>query len=228
MWLTYEWHIVRINLPLSGTVAVGVWSLVSGVWGLGSPVRWLLCPVVTWHLKRPETRATSRRLQKSFRYLGALRSYSGVIQELSCWKTCWAPILGLSTPNLLMCHSPDASHIIMADVLPNEALSRILGSSPVYPEIPEAPTRCQLPFCALSWLSDHACILFFMHYHVTVCLLLFLWRLRRLSLLFMLYLYLYALPGRKTPYNLGTGSGCGCHTAYASCTPTFQARESKE
>lgn len=143
---------------------------------------------------------------------GAYRGVSGIWaqdQGLSCWKRRAADAAA-STPfsgcsfSLLMCHSPDASHIIMADVLPNEALSRIL-----------APSSSRLPFgiCALSWLSGHACILFFMHYHVTVwqgvlaCLLL-LWRLRRLSLLFMLYLYLYALPGckQRRPY----------HTAYAS------------
>lgn len=115
-----------------------------------------------------------------------------------------------------MCHSPDASHIIMADVLPNEALSRILGfpscpgpqphqpkspGCPGYPlEDTPLPTKMPVAICALSWLSGHACILFFMHYHVTVCWLLLLRRLRRLSLLFMLYLYLYALPGCAMPH----------------------------
>lgn len=68
--------------------------------------------------------------------------------------------------------------------------------------------------CGLSWLSEHACILFFMHYHVTVrhalpgplsrslslsvsLALPFLAVVCLLSLLFMLYLYVYALPACK-------------------------------
>lgn len=178
-------------------------------------VLWLLCPVVTWHLKRWKTGRSGCDLKapvKEFpvfgRCTGLSRGYPPAAGHAG------RPFSACSS--LLMCHSPDASHIIMADVLPNEALSRILGfpscpgpqphqpkspGCPGYPlEDTPFPNKMPVAICALSWLSGHACILFFMHYHVTVCWLLLLRRLRRLSLLFMLYLYLYALPGCAMPH----------------------------
>lgn len=106
----------------------------------------------------------------------------------------------------------------MADVMANEALSRILVScaASALPAVSLslsfslcAPARMPVAICGLSWLSEHACILFFMHYHVTVrhfspslslslsLPLPLLVVVRLLSLLFMLYLYVYALPACK-------------------------------
>lgn len=160
--LTYELRIVRINLPLSG------------------PAAWRSLDILSTPLPNGSLKAPARSFRGS---------------DCPCVPRgkCYVRLPGAATSQAWTLGGPSwpfnvpfccrVTHIIMADVMANEALSRILVSCSACPPPSALPAvfsvstslsvrvcsaRMPVAICGLSWLSEHACILLFMHYHVTV------------------------------------------------------------
>lgn len=137
--LTYELRIVRINLPLSGPAAWRSLDILSS-------------PLPNGSLKAPA------------------RSFRGSDCPSVPRGKCYVRLPGAATSQawtvgahrgLLMCHSVVASHIIMADVMANEALSRILVSCSACPPPSALPavfsvsTSLSLRVCSCPHASCH-------------------------------------------------------------------------
>lgn len=195
--LTYELRIVRINLPLSG------------------PAAWRSLDILSSPLPMPA------------------RSFRGSDCPCVPRGKCYVRLPGAATSQAWTLGGPSwpfnvpfccrVTHIIMADVTANEALSRILVSCSACPPPSALPavfsvsTSLSLRVCSCPHASCHlwpfmafrACMYFIFYALSCNCAtflstslplslsLPFLVVVRLLSLLFMLYLYVYALPACK-------------------------------